>query len=134
MKNLIVVVKKTLRYSNVFFLQPYNRLGRNSVIRNIIMKSGLDIESTGMHYGGRSIGKLTGRLRFFRPVFFLPPPGGLFESSLFKWDSFLQSGPIWRPLFAASLRIFLYSPNFLPSFLSAVGKKSALGDHPLWPI
>jgi imidazoleglycerol phosphate dehydratase HisB len=34
----IVVVKKTFRYSNVFF---YNRLCRNSAIRNIIMKSGI---------------------------------------------------------------------------------------------
>jgi hypothetical protein len=33
----IVVVKKTARYSNVFF---YNHLYRNSAIRNIIMKSG----------------------------------------------------------------------------------------------
>ncbi len=34
----IVVVKKTFRYSNVFF---YNHLCRNSVTRNIIMKSGI---------------------------------------------------------------------------------------------
>ena len=34
----IVVVKKTFRYSNVFF---YNPLYRNSVIRNIIMESGI---------------------------------------------------------------------------------------------
>jgi hypothetical protein len=33
----VVVVKKTFRYSNVFF---YNPLCRNSAIRNIIMKSG----------------------------------------------------------------------------------------------
>jgi hypothetical protein len=33
----IVVVKKTFRYSDVFF---YNPLCRNSVIRNIIMESG----------------------------------------------------------------------------------------------
>ena len=36
---LIVVVKKTFRYSNVFF---YNDLCRVSVIRNIIMKSGIN--------------------------------------------------------------------------------------------
>jgi len=35
---VIVVVKKTFRYSNVFF---YNHLCRNSVIRNIIMESGI---------------------------------------------------------------------------------------------
>ena len=35
---LIVVVKKTFRYSNVFF---YNHLCRNSLIRNIIMESGI---------------------------------------------------------------------------------------------
>jgi hypothetical protein len=35
---LIVVVKKTFRYSNVFF---YNHLCRVSAIRNIIMKSGI---------------------------------------------------------------------------------------------
>jgi len=34
-----VVVKKTFRYSNVFF---YNHLCRNSVIRNIIMESGIN--------------------------------------------------------------------------------------------
>ena len=34
----VVVVKKTFRYSNVFF---YNPLCRNSAIRNIIMKSGM---------------------------------------------------------------------------------------------
>jgi cbb3-type cytochrome oxidase maturation protein len=34
----IVVVKKTFRYSNVFF---YNHLYPNSAIRNIIMKSGI---------------------------------------------------------------------------------------------
>ena len=37
---LIVVVKKTFRYSNVFF---YNHLCRNSVIRNIIMESGANL-------------------------------------------------------------------------------------------
>ncbi len=36
---LIVVVKKTFRYSNVFF---YHHLCRNSVIRNIIMESGIN--------------------------------------------------------------------------------------------
>ncbi len=36
---VIVVVKKTFRYSNVFF---YNPLCRNSVIRNIIMESGIN--------------------------------------------------------------------------------------------
>jgi len=35
----IVVVKKTFRYSNVFF---YNHLCRNTVIRNIIMESGIN--------------------------------------------------------------------------------------------
>jgi hypothetical protein len=35
----IVVVKKTLRYSNVFF---YNHLYPNSVIRNIMMESGIN--------------------------------------------------------------------------------------------
>jgi hypothetical protein len=35
-----VVVKKTLRYSNVFF---YNHLYPNSLIRNIIMESGINI-------------------------------------------------------------------------------------------
>ena len=34
----IVVVKKTFRYSNVFF---YNHLYPNSIIRNIIMKCGI---------------------------------------------------------------------------------------------
>ncbi len=34
----IVVVKKPFRYSNLFF---YNHLCRNSVIRNIIMESGI---------------------------------------------------------------------------------------------
>ena len=38
----IVVVKKTLRYSNVFF---YNHLYRTSVFRNIIMESGINIIS-----------------------------------------------------------------------------------------
>jgi len=37
-QGFIVVVKKTFRYSNVFF---YNHLYRNSVIRNIIMESGI---------------------------------------------------------------------------------------------
>jgi hypothetical protein len=37
----IVVVKKTLRYSNVFF---YNHLCRTSVFRNIIMKSGIKLK------------------------------------------------------------------------------------------
>ena len=37
----IVVVKKTFRYSNVFF---YNHLYRNSVFRNIIMESGINPE------------------------------------------------------------------------------------------
>ena len=35
---LIVVVKKTFRYSNVFF---YNHLCRTSVFRNIIMENGI---------------------------------------------------------------------------------------------
>ena len=35
-----MVVKKTFRYSNVFF---YNHLCRNSVIRNIIMESGINV-------------------------------------------------------------------------------------------
>jgi len=35
---VIVVVKKRFRYSNVFF---YNHLCRNTVIRNIIMESGI---------------------------------------------------------------------------------------------
>ncbi len=39
--NSIVVVKKTLRYSNVFF---YNPLYRNSVIGNIIMESGVTLK------------------------------------------------------------------------------------------
>jgi len=39
----IVVVKKTFRYSNVFF---YNHLCRDTVIRNIIMESGIKPAST----------------------------------------------------------------------------------------
>ena len=35
-----MVVKKTIRHSNVFF---YNHLYRNSVFRNIIMESGIKI-------------------------------------------------------------------------------------------
>jgi len=38
---VIGVVKKTFRYSNVFF---YNPLSRNSVIRNIIMESGIKLK------------------------------------------------------------------------------------------
>ncbi len=38
---VIVVVKKTFRYSDVFF---YNPLCRNSVIRNIIMESGITVK------------------------------------------------------------------------------------------
>ena len=37
---IIVVVKKTLRYSNVFF---YNPLCRTSVFRNIIMENGIKV-------------------------------------------------------------------------------------------
>ncbi len=38
-KRYIVVVKKTFRYSSIFF---YNHLYPNSVIRNIIMESGIN--------------------------------------------------------------------------------------------
>ena len=39
----IAVVKKTFRYSNVFF---YNRLYRNSLFQNFIMESGINIDLT----------------------------------------------------------------------------------------
>jgi hypothetical protein len=49
-RKLIVVVKKTFRYSNVFF---YNHLCRTSEFRNIIMENGINEESFKMGNEGR---------------------------------------------------------------------------------
>ena len=51
-KRYIVFVKKTLRYSDVFF---YNHLYRNSVIRNIIMESGIKPVHVFGHYKRRTL-------------------------------------------------------------------------------
>jgi len=54
----IVVVKKTFRYSNVFF---YNHLCRTSLFRNIIMENGInliDIKSQNTEQGIMNVERL----------------------------------------------------------------------------
>ena len=56
----IVVVKKTFRYVNVFF---YNHIYRNSIFRNIFMKSGINYRNR--EYSLLDFKKINSRRTFF---------------------------------------------------------------------